>query len=210
MKDTSRIVFLLDSSGSMEDIKETTIKSFNQFIAEQKKENEKGKVKFSLITFSTKCDPIVPIDIHEVRDMNAKTFRPDGSTALYDAMAITIDDLGKELASLPEEERPRNVTMVVLTDGEENASRRYTQDEVFTRVNHQQQKYSWHFIYLGANQDAIQEARKMGICRESAIDYGYNEEGVCAVMSACSAAVSKTTRGDKCAFSQEDRDRCGR
>lgn len=102
MSYTSRIVFLLDRSGSMRSIKDSTIASFNQFIADQKQTHALGEVQFSLVQFSDECSAIVPSELHQASELTADTFLPDGNTALYDAMATTIDMLGQELANLPE------------------------------------------------------------------------------------------------------------
>ncbi len=205
-----RILFLLDRSGSMGCIKASTIKSFNEFVSGQKAEHPRGTIRFSLLQFDTELDVVFePMDIHDIPELTDEVFKPRGSTALYDAMATTIDDLGKELSLLPEENRPKVVMMVVLTDGEENASEKYQQNDVFNRVSHQQEKYSWKFMYLGANQDAIKEAGKMGICQESSIEYGYNDEKVCAAMStACQGVTSTLNTGRSYKFSNQDRERC--
>lgn len=194
----------------MASIEKPTIASFNQFISDQKKEHGREKVKFTLVTFNNQTETMIPTrDVHDVPDLTHETFKPQGNTALYDAMAETIDNLGKELSLMKESDRPKSVVFVVLTDGEENASRKVSKDDVFNRVTHQQTKYSWEFIYLGANQDAIKEAGKMGIVPECSLSYGYCDRGVTEAISVCSKAVADTTKGvKKCAFTSADRDRC--
>ena len=205
----TRIVLLLDSSGSMATIKKSTIESYNKFIEDQQKSNPRDAVKFSLVKFSTECTELVPIELHDVPKLSDETFRPDGNTALYDAMAKIIDELGVELYNTPQPLRPSSVIMVILTDGEENSSFKFTSKDVFDRVTHQQEKYSWRFIYLGANQDAIKTANRMGITPESAIDYGYNEKSMACAMETCSKALSHTVTTGKCySFSDEDRQYC--
>jgi len=193
----------------MEAIKNSTIESFNQFLDDQKKTNPRDYVKFSLVKFNTVCTELVATELHDAPLLTEMTFRPDGGTALYDAMGKIIDDLGVELANMPQDLRPSSVIMVILTDGEENSSKKFNSKDVFDRVTHQQEKYSWKFIYLGANQDAIKVANGMGITLESAIDYGYNERGMACAMETCSKAVSHAaTTGECYAFSAEDREYC--
>lgn len=204
----SRIVFLLDCSGSMALIKDETIKGVNKFISEQKMDNGRDEIKFSLVQFSDDCAPIILYDLYDVPPLTSDSFAVGGCTALYDAMAKTIDLLGIELASLEEIRRPKSVIMVILTDGEENSSVTYTQEDVFNRVNHQQSKYSWKFIYLGANQDAIQSAKQIGIGMHSSIDYDYTGAGVSAVMRSCAKMVSSVTHEKEYGFTDDDRFIC--
>jgi len=99
-------------------------------------------------------------------------------TALLDAMGRTIDDLGEQLAAMPEDGRPGTVIVVTLTDGLENASKDYTREKVAERVKHQEEKYGWEFIFLGANLDSINEAEAFGIQRASSKVYSSVEEGM--------------------------------
>ena len=90
-------------------------------------------------------------------------YRCDGRTALNDAVCQAIDETGKKLASMREEERPSKVLFVILTDGEENASRSFTNRDVKKRIQHQTDVYKWGFVFLGANQDAFATGQEMGI-----------------------------------------------
>jgi len=160
----SEIVFLLDRSGSMASIKSDVIGGFNQFLEDQKK--VPGEAIFTLVQF----DSDIPhelvhsrVPLLTVSNLTDDTFQPRSWTPLYDAVGWTIDYLGKEIEKLSEEERPEIVIFAILTDGLENASKEYTKDGVFNRVRHQQDKYNWKFVYLGANQDAMAESQKLGI-----------------------------------------------
>jgi hypothetical protein len=95
---------------------------------------------------------------------------------------------------MPEAERPDKVLFVIITDGEENASHRSTRQDVFDRITRQRQTYSWQFLYLGANQDAIGEAASFGIGAGQAINYVASEQGMRNVMrSATSSSYSYTS-----------------
>lgn len=102
----SRIVFLLDCSGSMASIKDATIKGVNKFIIEQRIANNndvnRGDVRFSLVQFNDDCAPIILYDLYDVPLLTNDSFIVGGCTALYDAMGKTIDLLGVELANLEE------------------------------------------------------------------------------------------------------------
>ena len=137
--DLTYIAFILDRSGSMQRMAEEAIGGFNAFLKEQQK--EEGKARLSLVLFDHEYTPIVensPID--QVDPIDEETYEPRGMTALLDAMGRTIDDLGKQLAAMPEEERPGTVIVVTLTDGLENASKDYTREKVAERIKQKTQK----------------------------------------------------------------------
>lgn len=122
----SHILFILDRSGSMQDHKEPTIAGFNKFLAEQQAEAGTCNVSLLQFDYAFKHEYVVRnADIQTVKPLNDTTFVPRGGTALVDAIGHGIDDLGRDLAAMPEAGRPEKVYVVILTDGEENASREY-------------------------------------------------------------------------------------
>lgn len=122
----SHILFILDRSGSMQDHKEPTIAGFNKFLAEQQAEAGTCNVSLLQFDYAFKHEYVVRnANIQTVQPLNDTTFVPRGGTALVDAIGHGIDDLGRDLAAMPEAGRPEKVYVVILTDGEENASREY-------------------------------------------------------------------------------------
>lgn len=163
-KDSTEIVVLLDRTGSMGSIKEEAIGAFNSFVSKQKA--LPGEATMTLVQFDSEDPHEVVIDrkpIAEISLLSGDVYQPRSMTPLYDAMGWTIDQTGKKLESVPERDRPETVVFVVLTDGLENASREHSKDSVFKKVTHQQDKYGWKFVYLGANQNAMAEGRSIGI-----------------------------------------------
>jgi hypothetical protein len=107
------------------------------------------------------------------------TYRLGGMTALYDAVGLTIDDVGKRLAGMPEAQRPDRVLIVVQTDGVENNSKKYPSGEqgqrmIMEKVNHQRDVYRWEFMFLGADMTgavAEQQAHDLGIYGNNTLNY---------------------------------------
>jgi hypothetical protein len=118
-------------------------------------------------------------------------FVPRGWTALLDAMGRTIAALGEELSNMPEAARPGQVIVMTMTDGKENASQYYTREQIASMVAHQQSVYSWQFMYLGANQDAISVAADMGISASASMNYRANRRAVAATFAASASAVQE-------------------
>ena len=167
MKKTE-IAFILDRSGSMSSMTNAAISGFNEFLAAQQAtlddESNPIPTTFSLILFDHEYLPVHNRqDIQIARPLTLETYEPRGNTALLDAIGRTIDYIGGELANTPEADRPAKVIIAILTDGEENASRNFSMQDINQRITHQTEKYQWEFLFLGANQDAIATAACMGI-----------------------------------------------
>jgi uncharacterized protein YegL len=167
MKNTE-IAFILDRSGSMQSMTHAAISGFNEFLkAQQDTVDDHGKplsATFTLILFDHEYLAVHNRqDIQTARPLTVETYVPRGNTALLDAIGRTIDHIGNELAATPEADRPAKVIIAILTDGEENSSQIFSMADINQRITHQTEKYQWEFMFLGANQDAIATAARMGI-----------------------------------------------
>ncbi len=158
----TEIAFILDRSGSMESLLKPAIRGFNRLLREQQQES--GSARFTLVLFDDAYEvPVQSLPIAEVVELDTTTFVPRGSTALLDAIGRTIDELGAKLAAVPEAKRPGQVIVAILTDGMENASTRFTWQDISKRIRHQTDQNEWKFLFLAANQDAIATAGRMSI-----------------------------------------------
>lgn len=183
------IALVLDRSGSMKPLQLETIGGVNTLIADQQK--EPGECDFTLVQFST--DYTFTYNAIPIRDaalLTAKTYEPEGSTALLDAMGRCIDETGKRLAAMSEADRPAKVVIVIVTDGQENASHVFNKAQISERVEHQQKKYGWQFVFLGANMDAISGAADVGISGAMAMNYVASSAGVGQVYRSTSKKLS--------------------
>jgi uncharacterized protein YegL len=144
-------VFLLDRSGSMQSCVDDTIGGFNAFVDSQKSFGG----TMTLCLFDHEFDIVydkVPID--QVVPLTKETYMPRGGTALHDAMGQV---LKMNLSD--------DTMVIILTDGEENSSNKYTAAHVKDLVDTK----PWKFVYLGANQDAVLTAQGLGI--NTSMDY---------------------------------------
>jgi len=199
----TRIAIILDRSGSMESCKESTVAGFNEFIRTQRELPGEAMVK--LVQFDDRYETVFDMNLKMCPELTQNTFVPRGSTALLDAQGRTIVELGQELAALPESERPSKVIVVTLTDGMENASKDYNLEKIGEMIREQRDKYNWDFVFLGANQDAIQTAAAMSIPMPSAMSYSTSKAGIAATMAAVSHYVGAARGGKGAAFSDKDR-----
>ena len=174
-KDITELVFILDRSGSMSGLESDTIGGFNGVLARQKE--VEGTAYVSTILFDH--EEIVlhdRVDIAQVEPLTEKDYQPRGSTALLDALGGAIKHTVKVQGYLPEEYKARKVIFTIITDGYENASRKYSVEKVRKMVEEQTEK-GWEFVYLGANLDAVSEAGRLGIAQDRAVTYLADSEG---------------------------------
>lgn len=199
----TRIAVILDRSGSMQVVRDATIEGFNEFVKGQKA--EPGDATLKLVQFNTDYEEVFDKPIQKAHKLSRESFQPIGGTALLDAQGRTIDELGKELAALPEHERPSKVIVVTITDGEENSSLNYTRAQVAEMIEHQREVYGWDFVFLGANQDAVKVAATMNIPVYSAMSYSASNLGTQNMMAAVSNYVGVSRSMKSAAFTDEER-----
>lgn len=184
--DYTDITVVLDRSGSMQSIKSDVEGGFDAFIKKQRE--LPGLCKVTLHQFDTLHDTVyTAVAVQAVEKLNLE---PRGGTALYDALGRAINSTGARLRTMDPERRPGKVLFVVITDGMENASREFTRETVKAMVKEQTSKYSWDFMYLGANQDAVFTAEGLGILATKAATFGYSGAGAAAAFTATANYVT--------------------
>lgn len=153
------ITFIVDRSGSMSTIARDMEIGMEKFIQEQKE--VPGECRISLIQFDDKIEKVFSGLLVETIDKIK--LEPRGWTALYDAIGYTVNETGKRLKNMKESERPEKVVMFIITDGAENYSKEFKSEKIKEMITHQKDKYSWEFVFLGANQDSIFSAKELGL-----------------------------------------------
>lgn len=183
--DLTDITVVLDRSGSMHRCRAEAEGGLNAFVQEQKEKS--GECTFSLLEFDDKHE--WAFKSTPIKDVGEYKLRPRGWTALLDAVGLAITTTGERLAEIDESQRPGLVTVVIVTDGEENCSSEYTLDQIKELVRTQTEKYSWQFTFLGANQDAFKQASQIGIAPAAVANY--NVASSAAAFRGASANVSR-------------------
>ena len=169
-KGLTELVFILDTSGSMAGLENDTIGGFNSMLSRQKAVD--GECRITTILFDNRYELLHDrIDIRAVSPMTLREYQAGGSTALLDAIGRTIHKLAQVQRNTAEEYRAESVMFVIITDGEENASREYSPAKVRQMIEHEKDRYGWEFVFLGANIDAVETAGRFGIPADRAVDY---------------------------------------
>lgn len=158
-----KIVFIIDESGSMQGSNSDVIGGFNSFIDRQKTENT-GKITVSLYKFNNLVTQVISNKpAAKVRNLTNEDYTPSGFTALYDAIGQAIHETDKQLSSQPEKQRPDKVIVVIITDGQENASKEFSATAIKSAISTHEELLNWSFIFLGSGLDNFQDAEAMGI-----------------------------------------------
>ena len=175
-KNLTELVFILDKSGSMSGLEKDTIGGFNSLLDQQRKVD--GECVITTVLFDNRYELLHDrIDIRAVHPITGKEYFVGGSTALLDAIGKTIHKIGAVQKNTTEDYRAEKVMFVIITDGEENASRNYSSMQIREMIQRQKERYGWEFIFLGANIDAVETAGRFGIDADRAVDYVPDGEG---------------------------------
>ena len=188
-KNLTEIVFILDRSGSMRGLEADTIGGFNSMIEKQKKAD--GEAIISTILFDNVSEVIHDrADIRSIQPMTEDDYTVRGCTALLDAIGGAVHHIGNVHKYARAEDVPEHTLFVITTDGMENASRRYDSETVKKMIERQKEKYGWEFLFLGANIDAVETARSVGISKDRAVNYRSDREGTALNYEVVSEAIS--------------------
>ena len=181
-KNCTELVFILDRSGSMAGLERDTIGGFNA--------KQEGECLVNTVLFSNDAEVIhdrVPLE--RIEPMTDRDYTVGGCTALLDAIGGAIRHISTVYKYARPEDVPEHTLFVITTDGMENASRRFSADEVRAMIERQKREHGWEFLFVGANIDAVQTAKRFGIAEDRAVNYHADCKGTRVVYETLSKAV---------------------
>ena len=185
----TELVFILDRSGSMAGLEDDTVGGFNAMIEKQKRES--GECFVSTVLFDHETEVLHDrVKLSRVPIMTKNDYSVRGSTALIDAIGGAIHHIGNIHKYARPEDVPEHTMFIITTDGMENASHRYSSDDVKRMIERQKEKYGWEFLFIGANIDAVETAKKYGIGEDRAVNYVADSKGTDVLYKAVGYAVS--------------------
>lgn len=160
------VVFLLDRSGSMAGSETDTIGGYNSYLEKQRK--NKLNTKITTVLFDNEYEVIHNrVNIKDIKNLTSKEYYVRGTTALLDAIGITITNLDRQIKN-------NKVLFVITTDGLENSSHEYTKDKIKQLIKAHS---TWEFLYIGANIDSYQEGSSIGISHKNIANYSKTKRG---------------------------------
>lgn len=172
-----KIINIIDKSGSMSSMLDAAINGFNSFLEEQK--SVEGKALVSTIMFSNHYNVLYEnMDIQNCLYFNKDNYKPGGGTSLYDTLVNVLDGEIDRLGNMSIEERPEKTLCVILTDGEENSSTQFDQEDVKRMITEMREDFKWEFIFLAANEEASLTAINIGISKGNSYSFTNSSTGL--------------------------------
>jgi hypothetical protein len=182
MAKKATVCLVLDETGSMTTIRDQTISGYNEY------KNGLKNVLFTLVKFNSSKVEMVHdgTPIKDVPDLTRETYTPSDLTPLYDAVGKTITGL-----------KGKKGILVILTDGQENASVEYSQKQIFDMVTEMKEQ-GWQVVFLGADQDAWAASQVMGIDRGNTMSFVKGK--TMQTFRALASATKKSLNGESTDF----------
>ena len=174
-------LLILDESGSMDVVRQTTVNGFNELVQTVQGLAREFPEKKQVVTLTT----FNGLGIHEklfmqeasaLQQLTLADYKPDSMTPLHDAIGMSVSKLRNVLATT--DAANYQVLVTVLTDGEENASREYTRP-IIHRLVEELKGQGWTFTYIGANHDVDRAAD--GLAFENKLAFSQNAEEMSAM-----------------------------
>jgi Mg-chelatase subunit ChlD len=157
-KDALSVYVALDRSGSMSGERWThAIDSINEYIEGLKKEKIEGTVNVVAFDYGQSMrliDLVNDQSIAYYEPLKHDCSAPSGMTPLYDAAANVMD---RAL-----ENNAKRTVIVIMTDGEENSSKEFTQATIKAKVKDLTDR-KWEVLFLGANFDVSRYTAGSGL-----------------------------------------------
>ena len=189
--DRSAVWMLIDRSGSMQGLESAVVQGVSGFIKEQAA--GPGKCRLTVAQFDSHDPFEVLIDAATIGKADTHSldkYQPRGVTPLFDAIGHLIARAdGRAKARKKADKPPEGQTVVIVTDGMENASSDYTREKIHELIEKRRKK-GWEFVFMGANQDSYAEGGRMGFAGGNTQNFLATSEGVSAAFSSTSRAFS--------------------
>ena len=171
------LVFILDRSGSMSGLESDTVGGYNAMMKKQRESG--GDITVTTVLFDDRYELWHDrIRLDELKPMTEGEYFVRGSTALIDAIGKTILKIESAQAHVAEEHKADKVIFIITTDGYENASCRFRAEDVKEMVEKKRKADGWEFIFLGANIDAVETAKRYGFMESRAVNYRADSKGI--------------------------------
>jgi len=187
----NHVIFVLDISGSMENIAKVSKNNFNEQIAKLRAESYDQETYVTLVMFDHNTEivyknkPIAEVPMLDV-------YPVQGMTALYDALGVTLANLEKEVPALMDPESEHAALVVVITDGEENSSTEFTHKQLKATMGRLEETDNWTFTFMGANIDvAIEAGGKLGYSVSNTMSFAATVSGAACASAQTVSGINK-------------------
>lgn len=193
----NHIVYVIDSSGSMQSLRDAVVSGFNEQVQTAKASPNREHTTVGLLTFAnTVQEKFFEQPVEVLREISTEDYRPCGGTALYDALGYAIQRLQ---ASVYPDSAQDTYLVIVLTDGQENSSGWTTQIRLRNEVLRLQATGRWTFVFMGANLDLTLLQASTGVATRNLMhfvpDSAGTVRGLGQVADSVKSYMSESSRG---------------
>lgn len=190
--DRSKVWMLLDRSGSMSGLESAVVKGVNRFIAEQAA--EPGTCRLTVAQFDSEAPfevLVVDVSVRKADPHVLEQYEPRGLTPLFDAVGRLIGCADRRVEQRRKAgKKPEDQTVVIVTDGYENASTDYSAADIHELIGKRREQ-GWAFVFMGANQDSYAESARLGFDQRNVQNYEASDEGVGEAFASVSRAYTE-------------------
>lgn len=162
-KNLSHLIFILDRSGSMGGLEDETIKGYNSVVKQQAQLG--GELKVTTVLFDNEVEEIFSKVSPKKAKLDKKKYYVRGSTAMLDAIGMTLSNVIAKNNKLKDEEKPENIIVAITTDGYENASKEYTYKQINEMIKKCKDN-GWNFIFLSSEIDEQKVGGAIGLSKD--------------------------------------------
>lgn len=151
------VTIILDKSGSMDDTRDTVIQGFNEQVQQMKINAKESEIYGSLVTFNGDVyENLWCVPAAEINEATREDYRPEGMTALRDAVGYTLTKLKNTVPDDPDTAH----LVVIISDGVENSSKHVSQSALKEQIDSLQKTGRWTFTYMGCDEAYLQKVAK--------------------------------------------------
>jgi uncharacterized protein YegL len=165
------VLFVIDSSGSMESKASDVRGGFNSYV-QKLREDTASAYRLTAVTFDTQVTTLfTDVTLEKTPPLDETNYRPGGNTALFDALGVSLAELTSAIRKADRPYGEERALVIVMTDGEENSSHRFTKEQIVGEMKLREAAGNWTFVYLGADQDAWAAAEGLGFAAGNVAAY---------------------------------------
>ena len=203
---TCHLTMLVDRSGSMRSLGDAVLEGIKTYLQELAAADESGNISTTVLfstfdnAYEVKHAGISVADAQHA--ITQSDIEPRGMTALHDAIGQGLSDTEQAVAAMPS--KPDKVVVFILTDGEENASRKWTARSVKKQIAKLEAE-NFEFFFAAAGQDALDTGARMGLSAGDCITWSGDRGSASATFSACAGAAVRSRGGGSKAFTSSER-----
>jgi Mg-chelatase subunit ChlD len=195
---------LLDKSGSMHYMVPAMKEAFNEFMEAQK--GYRDQMFVSLYQFNSDgvetnferlaVDAVGPLRMYT-----------GGTTPLLDSVGATIQKVAARIEQAKlDHDAPDKVIFIVMTDGQENESTRWTKTQIQRLVAEKAQE-NWEFLFFGAGIDSFAESKAMGMSASDTANFDGSKKGIQSMWNMLNENLRGVRTGEKADMSMSDQQR---